>query len=85
MDSIKDILNNKKKSSKIKPPKFRWQEVALKVIEDFKVDKTKKSSVFKACKDDVNMATRVSAYCLEGDKNTIEYFFKMYNIWKNQT
>jgi hypothetical protein len=48
MNSLADII---KKNRQIKPPAYPWQELALNVINDLKVPNNKKSSVFKACKE----------------------------------
>ncbi len=48
MDSLGDII---KKNRQTKAPAYPWQELALKVIEDLKVPNDKRSSVFKACKE----------------------------------
>ncbi len=48
MDSLLDII---KKNRQTKPPAYPWQELALKIIEDLKIPNNKKSSVFKACKE----------------------------------
>ncbi len=48
MDSLKDIIKENKHT---KPPAYPWQELALKLIEELKVPNYKRSSVFKACKE----------------------------------
>jgi len=39
------------KSQTKKPPAYKWQDLALKIITEFNVPVSKKSSVFKVCRD----------------------------------
>ena len=40
-----------KKRTIKKPPAYRWQDLALRVIEELAIPKSKRNSVFKVCKD----------------------------------
>ncbi len=80
MEDIKQILQNKITTKKA--PAYQWQDLALKVIQDLNVPNFKKSSVFKACKEN-NHATITRALndtkelCHGGQK--WQYFFKLVN------
>ncbi|MEA3398419.1 MAG: hypothetical protein U9R06_01605, partial [Patescibacteria group bacterium] len=41
------IKSNKTK----KPPKYEWQDFALRIIDELGVPKHKRSSIFKVCRD----------------------------------
>ncbi len=79
MDNIKDIL---KKTERKKPPAHEWQDLALDIIKELNVPANKKSSVFKACRDN-NKAIIMSALndtrelCSSGER--WKYFFKILN------
>lgn len=79
MESIRKILQQK---SDIKLPAYPWQELALKIIDDLKVPGLKKSSVFKACK---NNSKEVIEKALNDTKELCKtgecwkYFFKLIN------
>lgn len=47
--SLGDIFNLKREEKK--PPAYRWQELALKIINDLNIPNFKKSSIFKVCRD----------------------------------
>lgn len=77
MDSLKDIMENKKR---IKPPAYPWQEMALKIIQELAVPNNKRSSVFKACKQEspekIKRALNdTKELCQSGEK--WRYFFKI--------
>jgi hypothetical protein len=79
MNNIKDIL---KKTGRKKPPSYEWQDLALNIIKELNVPKNKKSSVFKACRDN-NKTIILSALndtkelCSSGER--WKYFFKILN------
>ena len=47
--SIDDIFKTRAKAKK--PPAHEWQELALRVIKELSIPAFKRSSVFKACKE----------------------------------
>ncbi len=47
--SLADILASKKPAPKA--PAYRWQDLALRVIQELGVPAFKKNSVFKVCRD----------------------------------
>lgn len=76
---FKDIIKNKKN---VKPPAYRWQEMALEIIKEFNIPDSKKSSVFKACKTKPEHVVKralidTRELCESGDK--WRYFFKLIN------
>lgn len=63
-----------------KPPKFEWQDLALRVINELSIPSFKRSSVFKICKEhDKEFVER----CLNDTKELCKtgeqwkYFFKV--------
>lgn len=77
---IKEIFEKRKISKKIKPPTYEWQDLALQLIKDLGVPNFKRSSIFKACKE--NSKTVILAalndtkeLCKTGLK--WKYFFKI--------
>ncbi len=69
----------KKKEGK-KPPAYKWQDLALKIIKELAVPNIKRSSVFKVCKDyDKNNVEKAfddtKELCEGGEK--WKYFFKL--------
>ena len=60
-----------------KPPKYKWQELALTIIKEMMVDPKRKSSVFKVCKDNEDLARWAYNTCKELRKWDIRYFFKL--------
>lgn len=77
MDNIKDILKNK--TSK-KPPAYQWQDLALTVIKELSIPNFKRSSAFKACKENSEAIIRqaltdTKELCQSGEK--WKYFFKI--------
>lgn len=47
--NISDIFKNK--SNAKKPPAYKWQDLALRVIDELNIPGFKRSSVFKVCRD----------------------------------
>lgn len=47
--SLGDILAAKKPGKK--PPAYRWQDLALRVINELAIPAFKRNSVFKVCRD----------------------------------
>lgn len=79
-ESFASIWQSKKKT--VKPPAYRWQELALEVIKELNVPANKKSSVFKACRDKGEKLVRqalidTKELCQTGEK--WKYFFKIIN------
>lgn len=77
MDDIRKIMADRKDK---KPPAYPWQELALKVIKDLAVPESKKSSVFKACRDNnqtiiIQALNDTKELCQNGNK--WQYFFKI--------
>ena len=75
--NFKDIVATKKS---VKPPAHKWQELALRVIEELKIPINKKNSVFKICKSKsrniVEQALNdTKELCRSGEK--WKYFFKI--------
>ncbi len=73
---IGDIVNQKRG---VKPPAYEWQELALKIINELGIPNSKKSSVFKVCRDHPKP---VIEQCLNDTKELAEkdrwkYFFKL--------
>lgn len=76
-ENIADILQNKKSK---KPTAYKWQETALRVIEELNIPAYKKSSVFKICKElplqfVESCLNDTKELCTKGDK--WKYFFKL--------
>ena len=77
-EPIGELFNNKKQAKK--PPAYEWQDLALKIIEDLGIPNFKKSSVFKACK---NNPKSLIEKCLNDTKELCQggegwkYFFKL--------
>ncbi len=74
-----DIFKDKKEK---KPPTYRWQDLALRIIEELDIPNFKRSSVFKVCK--LNSQEFIER-CLNDTKELCEkgekwrYFFKIIN------
>lgn len=73
-----NLLNKKTK----KPPKYQWQDFALKIIKALNIPNNKKSSVFKICKIYPknfieNCLNDTKELCKTGEK--WRYFFKLIN------
>ena len=65
-----------------KAPAYQWQELALLIINEFKIPDNKKSSVFKVCKQKprqfvLNCFNDTKELCTSGEK--WKYFFKIIN------
>jgi len=77
MESLSDILKNKKT---IKAPAYPWQELALRIIKDLTVPGFKRSSVFKACKENpaykIELALNDTKELCQGGSRW-QYFFKI--------
>jgi hypothetical protein len=78
LESFSDIYNNKKPTKKA--PAYRWQDLALQLINDLSVPNNKKSSIFKACRDNSESRIRTALndtkeLCKGGSK--WQYFFKV--------
>ena len=81
-ESFASIWKNKKT---VKPPAYQWQELALELIKELNVPISKKSSVFKLCRDKGEKLIRQALtdtreLCKEGEK--WRYFFKVINNQK---
>ncbi len=76
-ENIRDII---KKSQTKKPTAYKWQEMALRVIEELNIPAYKKSSVFKICKE---LPLQFVESCLNDTKELCatgekwKYFFKL--------
>ena len=69
-----------------KPPAYEWQDLALKIIEELRVPKAKRSSIFKACK---NYPKPFIERCFNDTKelavgDSYKYFFKLLNPKKDK-
>lgn len=85
-NTISDIFNNKNKIQKPKAPAYKWQDLALNIITDLNIPLNKKSSVFKACKDNNQIFIErclndTKELCKDGE--AWKYFFKLVSQ-KNQ-
>jgi len=74
---VSEIFANKKNK---KPPTYRWQDLALRVIKELSIPPFKKSAVFKACKEKpenfiLKCLTDTKELCDGGEK--WKYFFKI--------
>lgn len=72
------ILNAK--PAAVKPPAFKWQDLALKIIAEFAVPDFKRNSVFRICKQNskelVEKAiNETKELCKTGER--WKYFFKV--------
>lgn len=81
MDNIKNLLRplNLKK-----PPAYKWQELALEIAEKLTDGKTKKSSIFKCCKESAHYAKIAFEDCKELNKLYVNYFLKVFNELKKK-
>ena len=75
MENIKDILKDKQQLPQ--PTKYKWQEQALEIISFLKDGNDYKSSIFKACRDNPNLAQRAVNDCKELNKLYAKYFLKI--------
>ena len=73
---VGDIFQNKQTK---KPPAYEWQDLALRIIDELRVPNFKRSSVFKACKDNpkafIEQCFNDTKELAEGD--SWKYFFKL--------
>ncbi len=77
MESFLEIIKKKKS---VKPPAYFWQELALQIIKELSIPANKRSSVFKACKDNSESVIKLALndtkeLCKTGDR--WKYFFKI--------
>jgi len=77
-NKIGDILKNQ---TRVKPPAYEWQDMALRVIKELKIPNDKRSAVFKVCKIRHKMFIE---QCLNDTKELAlkekwRYFFKLAN------
>ncbi len=85
LESFSEIMKNK---TKTKAPAYPWQELALDIIKELNPPDFKKSSVFKACKENPAATVRVALndtkeLCKKGAR--WQYFFKVLSsIKENQ-
>lgn len=75
----------KQKTTKKKPPKYEWQDFALRVIDELSIPKFKRASVFKICKEYPRAAVEkclndTKELCRKGE--TWRYFFKLISSLK---
>ncbi len=81
LKNIADIFRSKARSTK-KPPAYEWQDLALRVVAELKIPNFKRSSVFKACKENPKPFIEK---CLNDTKELCQtgvkwqYFFKLIN------
>ncbi len=74
-----EIFKQKKET---RPPKYKWQDLALRIIKELDIPNSKKSSVFKVCK--INSPEFIQR-CLNDTKELCDkgekwrYFFKLIN------
>ena len=85
LESFSDIFNNKKPIKKA--PAYKWQDLALQIITDLAVPANKKSSVFKACKDNPESRIKTALndtkeLCKDG--SSWQYFFKVLSSLKQK-
>lgn len=76
-DKLSDILNQKKEK---KAPAYKWQDMALRVINELDIPNFKRSSVFKVCKENPQQFIErcmndTKELCESGEK--WKYFFKV--------
>ncbi|MFH1412810.1 MAG: hypothetical protein ABIG10_02170 [bacterium] len=77
MKQLGDIFKNRKVK---KPPAYEWQDLALRMIEELRIPKFKRSSVFKICKENSREAIEqafndTKELCPDGQ--SWKYFFKI--------
>lgn len=78
-EDFKEILT--KKVTK-KAPAYQWQDLALRIIKELNIPAFKRSSVFKACKNNsqqqvIKALVDTKELCKSGEK--WKYFFKVIN------
>lgn len=77
LENIRDLL--KAKITK-KPPKYIWQDLALRIIKELNIPNFKRSAVFKICKQKPRVYIEkclndTKELCKTGEK--WKYFFKV--------
>jgi len=82
---LSDIFEEKKDVKK--PPAYKWQDLALRVIEELSIPNFKRNSVFKACKDHdqqeiLNALNDTKELCKKGE--SWKYFFKVLSSQQNE-
>ncbi len=83
-ESLRDLFQENQSGKT--PPAYQWQELALKVIKELNIPDKKRSSVFKACKQNSKIYIE---NCLNDTKELCEskekwrYFFKIVNEGRN--
>ncbi len=85
LESFSEIFNNKKQTKKA--PAYKWQDLALEIIKELSVPDFKKSSIFKACKENSESRIKVALndtkeLCKGGSK--WQYFFKVLSSIKQK-
>ena len=80
MDDFKALLANRQAVKRIKPPAYRWQDLALKIIKELNIPDFKRSAVFKVCRD--YPSNQVEAALIDTKElcktgNAWAYFFKV--------
>lgn len=83
MDSLKDILQSRVVEKK-KAPAYQFQELALQIIKSFGADAKDRSSIFRYCKLDYNIALKAFNDCKELGKMNAPYFFKLLSVWRQK-
>lgn len=81
MEPIKNIISTQKKRVPVKAPTYKWQELPLKILNEFDVVDNEKSSIFKHCKDNPQKALIAYNECVELGKKNAPYFFKLMSIY----
>ena len=76
MEGIKNII---KPLDIKKAPAYKWQDLALEILEGLPDENNKRSSIFKCCKDNPRFAKIAFEDCKELNKLHIKYFLKVYN------
>jgi hypothetical protein len=82
-DKLGDLFDKKRVVKK--PPAYRWQDLALSIIGELNIPNFKKSSVFKACRDN---SREFIERCLNDTKELCDgkekwrYFFKLVSTSK---
>ncbi|MFW5888647.1 MAG: hypothetical protein ACOCVY_02950 [Patescibacteria group bacterium] len=84
-ENLGEIFKKKKVGNK--PPAYEWQDLALRIIQELRVPDQKKSSVFKACKENSrdfieNCLNDTKELCDKGEM--WRYFFKLINEGKRK-
>jgi len=80
MDDFKSLLASRQVAKTIKPPTYKWQDLALKVIKELNIPDFKRSAVFKVCRD--YPSNKIEAALIDTKElctsgTTWAYFFKV--------